>query len=462
MTRRRAAISLGILVGLHHAEKISFRVFAIRKLSDTGNRRLRHHQFSPSALRLLDGRVDGLHADRVGRCLYIGILHKAAVDPGRPLRAGGHHPVPHRPCPLVEFPAEDFLIKLRGALWITRWYFKMDDTRHGSPPNLNERSFCRFLSLALPRRRRCCRSRSVLLRGVTHDHSNDTAGQDDLEIVAVLHVRNEESEYEATRHTEKNSQRDGIHLSSKKARSNASYESLDGGPDDNTRDLSTHRRSEPRRRPVNRAQQRSQQQTQQHFVHHVPPSRFVSLVSLTTNPQIPLNLSVHKKQNRCAHCQIRCNQQYKEPIPPVKTPGLVKNALPVGADREPVQVSRNIQRHFLNAGIALRRSRSRRLCANGRQRFIEAASTRRGSHFRLAGKQESQQRAERIDIAACVQMFYVPARLFRRHIPGRAHHRAVSCYHRNFRGIADNACWFWLFENRCFRIGIARTVRNFS
>src|SRR6266481_493948 len=304
MTRRRAAISLGILVGLHHPEKISFRVFAIRKVSDAGNRRLRHHQFSPSALRRLDGHVDGLHTDRVGRCLYIGILHKAAVDPRRPLRARGHHPVLHRPCPLVEFPAEDFLIKLRRALWITRRYFKMDDTRHGSPPNLNKRSFCLFLSLALSRRRRCCRSRSVLLRGVTHDHSNDTAGQDDLEIVAVLHVRNEESEYEANRHTEKDSQRDGIHLSSKKARSNSSYEPLDGGPDDNTRDLSAHRRSEPRRRPVNRAQQRSQQQTQQHFVHHVPPSRFVSLVFLTTNPQIPLNLSVHKKQNRCARPNV--------------------------------------------------------------------------------------------------------------------------------------------------------------
>src|SRR5205823_6640513 len=105
-----------------------------------------------------------------------------------------------------------------------------------------------------PRRRRCCRSRSVLLRSVTHDHSNDTAGQDDLEVVAVLHVRNEESEYEANRHTEKDSQRDGIHLSSKNARSNASYEPLDGGPDDNAGELSAYRRSEPRRRPVNRPQ----------------------------------------------------------------------------------------------------------------------------------------------------------------------------------------------------------------
>src|SRR6267143_435168 len=118
--------------------------------------------------------------------------------------------------------------------------------------------------------------------------------------------------------------------------------------------------------------------------------RDLSLVFLTTNPRIPLSLSVHKKQNRYPHHQIRSNQQYEEPVPAVKTPSLFQSALPVGADREPVQISRNIQRQLLNAGIALRRSRGRRFCANGRQRFIEAASTRNRSYFRLAGKQESQ------------------------------------------------------------------------
>jgi hypothetical protein len=68
------------------------------------------------------------------------------------------------------------------------------------------------------------------LRGVTHDHSNDTAGQDDLEVVAVLHVRNEESQYEANRHTKQNPQRHGIHFSGKNARSDAGDEALDGGP----------------------------------------------------------------------------------------------------------------------------------------------------------------------------------------------------------------------------------------
>src|SRR5260370_7791302 len=102
MTRRRAAISLGILVGLHHAEKISFRVFAIRKVSDTGDRRLRHHQFSPSALRRLDGHVDGLHTDRVGRCLYIGILLNTPADPPPPLPPPRPHPFLPSPTPLSQ------------------------------------------------------------------------------------------------------------------------------------------------------------------------------------------------------------------------------------------------------------------------------------------------------------------------------------------------------------------------
>src|SRR5713226_9719491 len=49
-----------------------------------------------------------------------------------------------------------------------------------------------------------------------------------------------------------------------------------------------------------------------HFIHHIPPSRFVSLLILTTNIQIPLRLSVHEKQNQDAHHQVRCDQQDKE------------------------------------------------------------------------------------------------------------------------------------------------------
>src|ERR1700674_6063695 len=110
--------------------------------------------------------------------------------------------------------------------------------------------------------------------------------------------------------------------------------------------------------------------------------------------------SVHKKQYSHPHHQIRRNQQDKEPVAPVKARGLLKNALPVGTDREPIEISRNIQRHLLDVGIALRGRRRSRLCANGRQRFIKAASTRDGSYLRLAGEQEPQQRTERKDVAA--------------------------------------------------------------
>src|SRR5439155_14762774 len=133
---RCAMHSLGILVGLHHTEKISFRVFAIPKISDAGNRSLRHYQFSTNALRRLDGRVDGLHTDRVGSCLYIGILHKTAVDPRRSLCSRSYQPILHRPWPFLNLPAEHFLIERRRAFRITRRYFKMDDSRHGFPPFL--------------------------------------------------------------------------------------------------------------------------------------------------------------------------------------------------------------------------------------------------------------------------------------------------------------------------------------
>src|SRR5437016_165087 len=128
--------SLGILVGLHHTKEISFRVIAVRKISDAGNRSLRHHQFSTSALRRLDGRVGRLHTDRVGRCLYIRILHKTTVDPRRSLGPRGHQPILHRPRPFLNFPAEHLLIERRCAFRITRRYFKMDDSRHAFPPAL--------------------------------------------------------------------------------------------------------------------------------------------------------------------------------------------------------------------------------------------------------------------------------------------------------------------------------------
>src|ERR1700674_1656508 len=65
----------------------------------------------------------------------------------------------------------------------------------------------------------------------------------------------------------------------------------------------------------------------------------LSLLFLTTEPQNPLGLSVQEKQNQHAHRQVRCNQQDKEAVTAVKTRGLLKNTLAVGADGEAVQVA---------------------------------------------------------------------------------------------------------------------------
>src|SRR5258708_605277 len=95
------------------------------------------------------------------------------------------------------------------------------------------------------------RADAIPLRGVAHNHSHDAAGQDDLQIVAVLHVGDEESQHEANGHAKQDPQRHGIHLSSKDAGSDPGNKPLDGGPDNNARELSAYRRREPGGRPVN-------------------------------------------------------------------------------------------------------------------------------------------------------------------------------------------------------------------
>src|SRR6266478_6737976 len=119
-----APLLLRTLVGLHHAEEIPFRVFAVRKVTDARNRSFGHHQFSPCVRRRLDSCIDGFHTNRVGGGLNIGVPHQAAIDP-----------------------------------------------------------------------RRCLRT--VTLRRVTHNHSHDAAGQNDFEIIAVLHIRHDICEDES-------------------------------------------------------------------------------------------------------------------------------------------------------------------------------------------------------------------------------------------------------------------------
>src|SRR5882672_7478378 len=94
---------------------------------------------------------------------------------------------------------------------------------------------------------------------------------------------------------------------------------------------------------------------------------FLSL-SFTTNPRIPLDLSVHEKQNQDAHQQVGCNQQDEETITPVKAAQLLKNAFAVGGHRQAVQIARDVQRQLRNVRIARTGQSCCGFRANGRQR----------------------------------------------------------------------------------------------
>src|SRR6266478_4688593 len=185
---------------------------------------------------------------------------------------------------------------------------------------------------------RCGRC-AVPLRGVSHDHSNDAARENNFEIIAVLHVRNEKRENKAHRQAEQDSERHGIYLSRENARRNSRDQALHRRADNDASHLRANGRCEPRRSAIDCAQDCAEQKPQQHFVHHSPPSRFVCLVFLTTDLRIPLTLSVHEKQNQDAHQQVGCNQQDEEAVAPVKASGLLKNAFAVGGHGQAVQIA---------------------------------------------------------------------------------------------------------------------------
>jgi len=84
--------------------------------------------------------------------------------------------------PFFRFSSRTPAVKIRRALRFTPpGISKMNDSRHGSSPDLEDKVFvfafaCTSVSPALlPQRRRT-------VRCVTHNHSNDAAGQNNLEI----------------------------------------------------------------------------------------------------------------------------------------------------------------------------------------------------------------------------------------------------------------------------------------
>src|SRR6266481_4130864 len=130
--RRKCAASLRVRIALLNAEQISFGILAICEVADGGNRRLRHNLPAAGAVHRRHSLFDRLDVDSVRDGGNVALFHQAAIDAGRAVWAGVHHPILHRPWPFFDLPAESFLVESGGALGIVSGYFKMYDSRHGS------------------------------------------------------------------------------------------------------------------------------------------------------------------------------------------------------------------------------------------------------------------------------------------------------------------------------------------
>jgi len=140
------------------------------------------------------------------------------------------------------------------------------------------------------------------------DHANDAAGKISRNSSRAAYTQ-QESQYKANRHTNRipkvrNS------LRAKDARSNSAMRPLTVDPTimaaSWTRTAGVNHLS-----PVNASEQ-CPSRSPAAFIHHIPPSRSVFLVFLTTNREFLLSLSVHKKQDRYPHHQIRPQSTDKE------------------------------------------------------------------------------------------------------------------------------------------------------
>src|SRR6266446_1032877 len=93
--------------------------------------------------------------------------------------------------------AHPFLLRKRASIHCSF-------TRHFCPP---------VFRLFLPRRNCRCGRCAVPLRCVSHNHSNDAAGQNDFEVIAVLHVGDQKRQHESHGEAEQDSERHRIYLS---------------------------------------------------------------------------------------------------------------------------------------------------------------------------------------------------------------------------------------------------------
>src|SRR5215475_5208201 len=115
------------------------------------------------------------------------------------------------------------------------------------------------------------RARAVTLRRIPHDHSHDAPRQNDLEVVAMLHVRHDECENESDRQTKHDSQEQGIYFAREEANRDTGDQTFDRRADNDAGELRPHRRREPRRSSIDCAKNRTQQKSEQNFVHGRPP-----------------------------------------------------------------------------------------------------------------------------------------------------------------------------------------------
>src|SRR5262249_34695152 len=163
-------------------------------------------------------------------------------------------------------------------------------------------------------RRRRDRTRSVALRGIPYDHSDDAPRQNDLEVVAVLHVRHDKCENESDRQTKHDSQEQGIYFAREKSDRDTGDQTFDRRAYDDAGELRPHRRREPRRSSIDCAKNRTQQESEQNFVHGRPPlwprfspcSRF-----FTTAGKFPLGLTMRNQKKEDPQHQTTCYKQNK-------------------------------------------------------------------------------------------------------------------------------------------------------
>src|SRR6266404_2779029 len=260
---------LCVRVRLHYAEKIAFGIFAVRKISHSRNRRLRHDQFSAGLRHRGQGSVNGINSKRVRRGLHIAALHDAAVDSRRFLIARLHQPILHRPGPLFDLPAEHFLVERNRAVGIVHRNFKMNDSGHDTSPfsvlDLLRKSFLELRLFWLD-------CGAVFLRRKSHDQTHQAAGNNDFLVVVfsrdgIRHRRNRQRQQGPDKQSKQNSQRHRFHLTREKSDQHATDESFERRSQNNRHHFRAHFRRQPGRCSIQRAQYCPQQQSQQDFIH---------------------------------------------------------------------------------------------------------------------------------------------------------------------------------------------------